>query len=772
MLLFLLSLSLVIGAFFMANKKYQINHSASLNFTEPSMRWDEGIPLGNGLTGVMLWGDGSPLKLSLDRNDLWDLRPANFYNDPNYSYETMRQWVGQNRMNDLYRVYEQPYEQAGPTKIPAGCLEMTFDKTCRFIQMQLDAQSALATVEFTGCKVSAFVHASEPIIIIQCDGAVPGFLLKSPDFQGVKEDQSTAGIYNGQPLKILGYENAEGIQQAHSRTFLQKGWGDLKYAFSIKWTEKNEKTFAVLSSATSNESDDPLKLAKERCNRALAKGYQALFNEHLSWWKAFWSQSDITVPNPTLQKQWVLDMYKFGSACRENALPASLQGPWTTDNGKLPPWRGDYHHDLNTQLCYWPAYSGNHLEQEAAFIEWLWATKDAAREWTRRFFDKPGLAYPMTVDAEGKPIGGWHQYTCSATTIAWLAQHFYLHWQYSRDGQFLQTRAFPFLQEVAVFLESITEFDDSGKRFLPLSSSPEMYDNSRDAWFENTTNYDIALIRFVFEKTSELASLLGNEEEVQKWQQCLSEMPEIAVDGQEGILLAKDHPLKMSHRHHSHLLSIYPLGLISHSRSKDHREIIRNSMRTLQQKGTEGWTGYSFAWQACLAARAMRGEIAEKALEIFSKHFCLKNSLHCNGDYQRQGYSNFNYRPFTLEGNCAAAAAIQEMLLQSDNGLIRIFPAIPQSWKDVKFENLRAQGAFLISSEMKGGRIKYIKIDSEKGGRAKILNPFNTVNLKIENSAKSFQIADGYVILEMTEDAQLIIKPDIGKRPVRFGIFR
>ncbi len=99
-----------------------------------------------------------------------------------------------------------------------------------------------------------------------------------------------------------------------------------------------------------------------------------------------------------------------------------------------------------------------------------------------------------------------------------------------------------------------------------------------------------------------------------------------------------------------------------------------DEMNTL---GTKWWTGYSFSWQGCVAARARDGALAEQALEIFSTAFCLKSSFHCNGDQSGVGYSNFRYRPFTLEGNFAAAAAVQEMLLQSYSGAIVIFPAVP-----------------------------------------------------------------------------------------------
>ena len=111
------------------------------------------------------------------------------------------------------------------------------------------------------------------------------------------------------------------------------------------------------------------------------------------------------------------------------------------------------------------------------------------------------------------------------------------------------------------------------------------------------------------------------------------------------------------------------------------------------------------------------------ALRVFADCFCLPNSFHANGDQSKTGKSRFTYRPFTLEGNFAFAAGLQEMLLQSHHDLIRVFPAVPPDWKDVRFERLRAEGAFLVSGEMKAGRVREVRIFSEKGGMVRLLNP-------------------------------------------------
>ena len=120
----------------------------------------------------------------------------------------------------------------------------------------------------------------------------------------------------------------------------------------------------------------------------------------------------------------------------------------------------------------------------------------------------------------------------------------------------------------------------------------------------------------------------------------------------------------------------------------------------------------------------LTGDAAARSLHIFAKAFCSPNSFHLNGDQLKKGYSGFTYRPFTLEGNFAFASAIQEMLLQSHTGVIRVFPAVPEYWQNASFKDMRAMGAFLVSATYKNGEVERIIVRSEKGGMMKIFNPF------------------------------------------------
>jgi len=321
-------------------------------------------------------------------------------------------------------------------------------------------------------------------------------------------------------------------------------------------------------------------------------------------------------------------------------------------------------------------------------------------------------------------MGGWIQYSFGPTVSAWLAQHFYLHWKYSQDITFLRERAYPWMKEVAIFLDQVAEQDQNGSRKLPLSSSPEIFDNRREAWFEETTNYDLSLIRFTYRAAGEMALVLGLEEEARQWNKILSQWPDMAVDQKSGLMFAPGFPYKESHRHFSHLMAFHPLGMIDISQGPEQAEIIYNTLRNMEEQGPDHWTGYSYSWMGNLYARALEGDNAAEALKDFATCFTLPSSFHVNGDQSGTGKSKFTYRPFTLEGNFAFASGIHEMLLQSHTGIVRIFPAIPESWKDVSFRTLRTEGAFLISATRENGSCSRVEIRAEKGGTLHLSDPF------------------------------------------------
>ena len=701
--------------------------SHDLVFDRLAPTWDEGLPLGNGPLGVLVWQKDGKLRLSLDRADLWDLRPMPNLNTPEWSFRWVAEKWRENQYREVQERFDAPYETSpAPTKIPAGALEFDLAGFGGVGSARLCVEEAVGRVTWQqGRTFECFVHAVRPCGRFRFRGAPQGLrpLLVAPAY-GAPASPGADSV-TGQDLSRLGYVQGEITETPGLIVYRQPGWGDFYYEIAVAWRDDGRGVIDGAWSVCSKFSDDRREpRAGQRVRTELDQDFEESLRAHRLWWAAFWSRAGIDLPDKVLERQWYLEQYKFGSAARRGTPPISLQAVWTADNGKLPPWKGDFHHDLNTELSYWPCYSGNHLEEGLGFLDWLWELRPEFQRYTRVFFGTAGLAVPGVSTLRGQPMGGWTQYSFSPTVAAWLAQHFDLHWRFSRDRRFLEERAYPWVRDVAVFLDGLSLRDAAGRRRLPLSSSPEIFDNRREAWFERTTNYDLALVRWTFTTAAEMADALGKRSEAIDWRRILGEWPDLAVDPESGLMIAPGFPYVESHRHFSHLLAFHPLGLLDAGNGPREAEIIRLTLATLDRLGTDWWCGYSFSWLGNLKARALDGEGAAAALRTFALDFCLPNSFHANGDQSGTGRSRFTYRPFTLEGNFACAAGIQEMLLQSHAGVVRVFPAVPDGWRDASFRTLRAQGAFLVSARRSSGAVTEVEVVPEKGGRLRLRNPF------------------------------------------------
>ncbi|RKZ11380.1 hypothetical protein DRQ53_16085 [bacterium] len=699
-----------------------------LVFAELAVSWDEGIPLGNGMMGALVWEKEDRLRIALDRADLWDLRPTeNIYREGiNYKW-VYKHWQ-ENSYKKVQKTLDEYYDKAaGPSKIPVAALELPLDKLGPVESVRLFTHHGLCLIRWeNGSTMELFMDPEKPVGWFRLTGADADqeIRLVAPPYTRESKSSDRNNVSGEQDVESLGYPAGELHNGAAILDYKQEGWNGFNYQVHCE-LDRREESITGCWSISAHYPDQEANPEAATYFKDGKSSFGESREELFQWWKRYWSRSSVSLPDQVLEKQWYLEMYKFGAAARKGAPPISLQAVWTADNGLLPPWKGDFHHDLNTQLSYWPAYAGNQLELEEGFLDWLWGIRDEGKKYTRWFFETEGLNIPGVTTLSGVQMGGWTQYSYSPTVSAWLGHHFYLHWKYSQDLSFLKERAYPWIKDVAIFLDQIAEKDNNGKRKLTLSSSPEIFDNRREAWFDETTNYDLSLIRFTYWAAGEMASSLGLQEEAEQWRAILSQWPQMAVDPESGLMFAPDIPYAESHRHFSHLMAFHPLGMIDVSQGPDERELILNTLRNMEKQGPDYWTGYSYSWIGNLYARALEGEKAAEALKDFATCFTLPSSFHVNGDQSGTGKSKFTYRPFTLEGNFAFASGIHEMLIQSHTGVIRLFPAIPSSWKDLSFRTLRTEGAFLVSASKVNGICTHVEITAENSGELRLADPFS-----------------------------------------------
>lgn len=700
-----------------------MNPENNLHLAAPISTWDEAIPLGNGTLGVLLWGEANTLRLSLDRGDLWDERPSKHFVEirDRFNWATMQQLAANNQMAEFNDIFDSNYDcDAPPTKLPAGRLEITLDPAQSVEAFELNFATAEGRAKGTGdLETSVFVDAyniSEPVAMARISG---------PPIKDIR-------LLSPESVLKLGYPPPQRGEAEGLKWFEQTAPDGFSYAVCVGWKSVANITLLAITVATSREGQSPKVVAQLRVEAALKKGYDKLLARHVQWWTSFWSRSHIQLPEPHILQHYTFVRYLYGSASRRGAPPMPLQGVWSADAGTLPPWKGDYHNDLNTQMTYLAYRTSGDFEEGACFLDYLWDLLPTFRQFAKDFYNAPGAAVPGVMSLAGKPLGGWGQYSLSPTMGAWNGHLFYLHWRHTGDTSFLRKRAFPFCREIGVCLQSLLKPDAQGIMKLPLSSSPEIFDNTHRAFLKPNSNYDLASMKMLFLALAEMAAEIGDKADSDTWATLARQLGDFHATAEGTLLLDETLPLPESHRHLSNLIGVHPFNLITMEGSERDRQVIEASLNQWHQLGTSAWCGYSFTWMAALRARVGDAEAAVRHLDIFVHAFILRNGFHANGDQTRSGFSNFTYRPFTLEGNFLAMEAVHEMLLQSwspapntgESGIIRIFPAMPWRWHEASFENLRVEGGHKVSAKRKNNATTWFAIRVAKSGLLRIQDNF------------------------------------------------
>ena len=731
----------VIGALLLAGTAHT-NPARHLELGKQITRWDEAVPLGNGLTGSLLWGGGDQLRFSMDRGDLWDLRSPKEISEPGFNYANLVKLVKQRDQGEINRLFDTIYAQSVPTKLPGARMVVTLQSPgIESFSLNLDNGTGQVLLD-SGQKVETFWIPGKPVMMARIPTALKGI-----------------DLVPNNAVRGLGYPAATIDRTADSVLLTQQGLEGFSYAIGVVWRESPGGIELAAAMESRQDGGDPAATVETRCREALAEGWGAAKQANDTWWKRFWAVSDVTIPDVAIQRQYDLAMYYYGAGSRKGCPPMPLQGVWTADEGGLPPWKGDYHQDMNTQMIYGGYYAAGHFSAGESLLDFMVNLSPMHRKFSKEFYGVEGLMVPGVMSFDGSPLGGWAQYALSPTMGPWLFQNFDWHWRYTQDRDLLATAIYPYGREMATSLEALLIVDANGKLKLPLSSSPEIHDASLQAWVSPNSNHDLAVMLWFFNALAQQADALGESDDAAHFRSLLDRFDPLAVDPASKVLMVD--PLQRlggSHRHHAHLMAIQPMEVMTIEDGEEAREIILNSLENLRHMRTHAWVGFSFAWAACLEARAGRGELAEKYLSIFSEAFVSPNGFNLNGDQSGKGYSGFTYRPFTLEANFGHAVAVQEMCLQSWHDTLRFFPAMPWKWHDADFRDLRTEGAHLVSARREHNATTWFKIVAGRKGELRIRNNFGDRKIRWSREGVMMDGQDFVINLEQGDRIEATLK--------------
>ena len=655
---------------------YKATMTAPPKLTDTDQTTDAPL-LGNGDLGVAILGGVDALTFNLHKNEFWSLGEA--------KVKAMAKLVV--AMPSLAGASYQMVEDLGHGEV-TGTFTLAGKTVTTKTWVQADdstGNQVITQLSLTGAgggsvEVSASLLVGAENTYASATG-ISGDVL----YRDVRADATDA--VGGQPTRRVRVATrvvgATGTAAADKLTF----------------TLASGSPVALVTGVMSNRDDAAHQTAVLASIATLAaKDVDALDVAHRAWGDAFYRKSFVEIPDKTLEKEYYASLYLLACVSRTGEQAPGLWGNWVMED---PAWNSDYTLNYNYEAPFYASFPTNHVELADSYdqpvIDWVPNAQALAAK-----SGYAGAYFRVHIGPVPNGSGDTNEWNQKFNN-AYAATVMIMHWSFTKDPAYA-ARIYPTLKQMATFWQGYLV--ESGGRYVINDDAQ----HEGNAYPQMNGVMSLGLVRFLLQGTIELSAALGLDADQRAlWQDRLTNLAAFPTftKNDKTVFRYTEVGLEWNGGNAIGIQHVYPGSQIGLDSDPTLLTTARNMVTAMARWSDDNGTNTFYP----AAARVGHdpADILTHLAAWVAGHSYANLHIHTGGG----GIENFNTVPSTLA----------EMLLQSFQGKVRVFPDWPAT-SDARFGDLRACGAFLISSQLEGGAVKYVRIASERGGPLVLINPW------------------------------------------------
>lgn len=778
-------------------------------YTKPAEKWEDALPVGNGRLGAMVYGRVEEETIQLNEETYWSGGPySSVVKGGHTRLKEIQQMVRDEKFlkaHNLFGRYLMGYPVEQMKYQSLGNLVLRFDGTgpAEAYRRWLDLKNGIAGTALTrnGTRFVREIFSSHPdqVILIRLTADRPGSISFTANLRGVRNQaHSNYGTdyfrmdgHGDHGLRLTGksadYLGVEGKIRYDARVDVRNKGGKVTmddYLLSVTAADEVVLVFAAATNFVNfrDVSGDATARVEKYLEQIRGKSYEALRERHVADFSAMMGRVELglevneqsflptdermvkiqTSPDPSLAAL----CYQFGryllvSSSRPGTQPANLQGIWNNDMN--PAWDSKYTTNINTEMNYWIASSGNLAECTDPLAQMISELTEQGSEVAREHYGARGWVFHQNTDLfrVAAPMDGptWGTFT---TGGAWLVNTAWERYRYTKDKRFAES-FYPVMRgSVRFFLDFLTPHKNGTWLVTNPSTSPENFPASpgNGRYFDEVTGsfipgtticagstIDMQLLHDLFSNFLEASSILAKDRALaDSVSMALSRLvpPQLGRDGALQEWADDWGQLEANHRHFSHLYGLYPGDVLSPVKTP---AFVDACKAVLEQRG-DGGTGWSRAWKMALWARLYDGDRADRIFRGYLKEQCYASLF------------SKCFTPLQVDGSMGLSAAVSEMLVQSHDGFVQLLPALPSGWHSGRFNGVRARGGYELQMEWKEGRMTRLSVLSNAGGSFRIKHQGKLTVKRNGKKIKTYKAQPGVMAFDTERAGRYVVTFD------------